>query len=95
MTLDDLAKTHYLAIIPERHMNAPNRNQLFPPVSFARAESLPVSDRVLDRLADLMLDANDVLDLLRREEAMTIQWIRPHVQRVFDDVNDVMKRLSH
>ncbi|HEY0371613.1 MAG TPA: hypothetical protein VGD79_06405 [Thermoanaerobaculia bacterium] len=75
-------------------MNAENRNRMSS-ISFARAESLPVSVRALDRLADLMLDAEDVLELLQSDDAMGIRWARESVERVLDDVNVIMKRLSH
>jgi hypothetical protein len=45
------------------------------------------------RLADLLFDAGEVLEMLRAENAMRLQWVGPHIQRVYDEVNDVMKEL--
>jgi hypothetical protein len=50
-------------------------------------------ERVLDRLADLLLDADEVLDMLRADDAVNVRWVEPHLQIVYDEVNDVMKKL--
>lgn len=74
-------------------MNTNNRQTELQPLSLARVLSLPLQERVLDRLADLLFDADEVLDLLKREDARGLQWVEEQVQRVYDDVNDVMKQL--
>lgn len=51
------------------------------------------SYRVLDRLADLLFDADEVLDMLRAEDVSSVRQIGPVVQKAYDEVNDVMKRL--
>jgi hypothetical protein len=56
--------------------------------------SLPVREQVLDRLADLMLDADDILDVLGTEAAGDLRRIAPDVRDVFDRVNRLMERLS-
>jgi acyl-CoA reductase-like NAD-dependent aldehyde dehydrogenase len=56
--------------------------------------SLPVREQVLDRLADLMLDADDILDVLGTEAAGDLRRLTPEVQNVFDRVNRLMERLS-
>jgi hypothetical protein len=50
---------------------------------------LPVREQLLDRLADLMLDTDDVLDVLGTEAAGELRRIAPDVRDVFD-----MERLS-
>lgn len=55
---------------------------------------LPVQEQVLDRLADLMLDTDDILDVLGTEAAGDLRRIAPDVQDVFDRVNRLMERLS-
>lgn len=60
-----------------------------------------VADGVLDRLADVMLCADDVLSIVNGEDsdgalrgdATRYLWVAPIVQRIYDDVNDLMKRL--
>jgi hypothetical protein len=57
-------------------------------------ESLPVREQVLDRLADLMLDADDILDFLDTDAAGELRTMTPDVKDVFDRVNRLMARLS-
>jgi len=56
--------------------------------------SLPVRERVLDRLADLMLDADDILDFLDCDAAGELRDLAPEIQQVFDHVNQLMERIS-
>jgi hypothetical protein len=60
-------------------------------IGFAR---LPVREQVLDRLADLMLDADDILDFLGTDAAGDLRTITPDIEDVFDRVNRLMERLS-
>jgi hypothetical protein len=55
---------------------------------------LPVREQILDRLADLMLDTDDILDVLHTEAAGDLRRMAPEVQDVFDRVNRLMERLS-
>jgi hypothetical protein len=57
-------------------------------------EALPVREQVLDRLADLMLDADDILDFLGSDAAGDLRTITPDIEDVFDRVNRLMERLS-
>ena len=57
-------------------------------------DSLPVREQVLDRLADLMLDADDILDFLDTDAAGNLRDLAPEIQQVFDHVNQLMERLS-
>lgn len=57
-------------------------------------ELLPIREQVLDRLADLMLDADDILDFLDTEAAGDLRTITPDIKEVFDRVNRLMERLS-
>jgi hypothetical protein len=60
-------------------------------LGFAR---LPVREQVLDRLADLMLDADDILAFLDAEAAGDLRTIAGEIEDVFDRVNRLMERLS-
>jgi hypothetical protein len=80
-------------IPPQRSMNLMNGSTQPKPLTLGQRESIPPHERVLDRLADLLFDADDLLEMLRAEDAMRIQWVEPRIQRVYDEVNEVMKRL--
>lgn len=56
--------------------------------------SLPVREQLLDRLADLMLDADDILACLDVERADDLRAIAREIEDVFDRVNRLMERLS-
>ncbi len=56
--------------------------------------NLPVREQVLDRLADLMLDADDILAFLDVERAGDLRVIAGEIEDVFDRVNRLMERLS-
>jgi hypothetical protein len=60
-------------------------------IGFSR---LPVREQVLDRLADLMLEADDILDFLDTDAAGELRDLAPEIQNVFDQVNRLMERLS-
>ena len=49
--------------------------------------TLPVREQVLDRLADLMLDADDVLAFLDGDGSGELRTIAPEIEEVFDRVN--------
>jgi hypothetical protein len=57
--------------------------------------NLPAQERVVDRLGDLLLAADDLLDMLS-DSATTenLRDITPTVQQVYDQVNGLMKRLA-
>ncbi len=55
---------------------------------------MPAHERVLDRLADLLLDADEMLAILAAEDAVAERWLEPHVQRLYNDVDVLMRRLT-
>lgn len=61
------------------------------------AVHLPVSERVLDKLADILFATDEILDMIRVEEtifdARTIA-VESLAQNVYDRVNELMKTLS-
>lgn len=66
----------------------------FDPVT---AIQIPLSERVLDRLADIMFASDEVLDMLRTSRRFpdeTTREIERSVRGVYNDVNDLMKRLT-
>lgn len=61
------------------------------------AVHLPVSERVLDRLADILFATDEILDLVRSPEKIpdpVTQDVEASVQRVYDQINDLMKKLA-
>lgn len=52
-------------------------------------------DDVLDRLADVLFATDEILGLLR--EPQTPSWLgplEPRIVEIYDDVNNLMKRIS-
>lgn len=61
------------------------------------AVHLPISERVLDKLADILFATDEILGLIRVEERLpdpTQAAIEVSVQHVYDEVNELMKRLA-
>lgn len=61
------------------------------------AVHLPMSERVLDRLADILFATDDILGMIHVEEHLpdpTAAVIEASVRRVFDQVNELMKQLA-
>lgn len=62
-----------------------------------RESQMPMQDRVVDKLADMLYASDMILDMLRDDRyyvAEHLQRIEPFVQRVYDEVNDLMKTLA-
>lgn len=67
-------------------------------VNVARACSRrirPRRERVLDRLTDLLLDTDEILAMVTAERGDALLWIEPHVRRVFDEIDIVVRRLCN
>ena len=61
------------------------------------AVHLPMSERVLDKLADILFATDEILDMIRVEERLfdpTTVVVEESVQRVYDQVNELMKKLA-
>lgn len=68
------------------------------PIEFdaVNAVYLPMSERVLDKLADILLATDEILDMIRVEERLfdpTSVTVEASVQKVYDEVNELMKKL--
>ena len=58
---------------------------------------LPMSERVLDNLADILFATDEILDMIRVEERApdaTTVVVESSVQRVYDQINELMKKLA-
>jgi hypothetical protein len=56
-------------------------------------ENVPLRERVLDRLADLMFCADDLLEMLATEPAGPLHVCEKPVRRTYDSINSLMKSL--
>ncbi|MEA2464891.1 MAG: hypothetical protein QOJ98_2638 [Acidobacteriota bacterium] len=57
---------------------------------------LPMSERVLDKLADILFATDEILDMIRVDERLpdpTAVVVGDSVQRVYDQINELMKKL--
>jgi len=60
------------------------------------AVHLPMSERVLDKLADILFATDEILDMIRVEDRLpdpTAVVVEDSVQRVYDQINELMKKL--
>ena len=58
---------------------------------------LPLSERVLDRLADILFATDEILDMIgtqRRYPDDSTRDVERSVRHVYDHVNDLMKKLT-
>lgn len=55
--------------------------------------ALTAQERFVDRLADLMLDTDELLELIRAGDSASIRWAEPHLQIVYNEINGVMQRM--
>lgn len=61
-------------------------------------QRLPLQERVVDKLADIMFASDMILDMLRHDprvvSASHLSSVEPSVRRVYDQVNELMKQLT-
>ena len=62
------------------------------PAELAR---LPMQEQVLDRLADLLYDAHELRLMLQDEAALTVRWIEPVINQIYDDVSEIMNTIAN
>ena len=61
------------------------------------ATHMPITERVLDRLADILLASDEILDMLATERRIPVDTsadVERSVRSVFDQVNDLMKKMA-
>lgn len=61
------------------------------------AVHLPLSERVLDKLADILFATDEILDMIRVDEQIpdrTAVTVEKSVRDVYDRVNELMKQLA-
>lgn len=58
---------------------------------------LPLSERVLDRLADILFATDEILDMIGTQRTYndgSTRDVEESVRHVYDHVNDLMKKLT-
>lgn len=61
------------------------------------AVQLPLSERVLDRLADILFATDEILDMIQTVDRLpddTTRDVQRSVRGVYDQVNELMKKLA-
>ncbi|MEA2339812.1 MAG: hypothetical protein QOE82_3819 [Thermoanaerobaculia bacterium] len=58
---------------------------------------MPLQERVVDKLADMLFASDMILDMLHDERsyyAEHVTSVEPSVRRVYDQINELMKQLT-
>jgi hypothetical protein len=61
------------------------------------AVHLPMSERVLDKLADILFATDEILDMIRVEDRLpdpTAVAVESSVKSVYDQINELMQKLT-
>ena len=61
-------------------------------------QRLPLQERVVDKLADIMFASDMILDMLRHDPKIVsvrhLSSVEPSVRQVYEQVNELMKQLT-
>lgn len=71
--------------------------QLFPTqglTALPGLAALPLGVRVIDRLTEVLVLSDELLAEFQTEDANELLWMEPHIRRVYDDVDQAMRRLA-
>ncbi len=69
----------------------------FPDFDAVDAVHLPISERVLDRLGDILLASDEILGMIATNPLLpseATRTVEESVKTVYEQVNDLMKSLS-
>ena len=59
---------------------------------------MPLQERVVDKLADMLFASDMILDMLRDERSVkfagNLTRVEPSVRNVYDQINELMKQLT-
>jgi hypothetical protein len=63
-----------------------------------REMKMPLQERVVDKLADMLFASDMILDMLQDERTFKfaghLTSVEPSVRRVYDQINELMKQLT-
>lgn len=63
-------------------------------LSYVDWSRLPFRERIVDQVAEVMLHADDILDMLAADaHAADLRWLEPNIRAVYDDMHTLMKSL--
>jgi hypothetical protein len=63
--------------------------------TLAPVPPLPLSERVLDRLCDILFASDEIMDMIKVEKADDeMHEVRTAVKQVFDEINRLMMRIA-
>lgn len=80
--------------MPEQRMSA-HPHERFGALSIAEWHRVPLRERIADRLADLMFDADDLLQMCNVEDRRDdFHWLEPDIRHVYERVNELMHRIT-
>ncbi len=55
----------------------------------------PAYEKVLDGLGTILYAVDETFHILQEEHArVAFAWVEPHIQAIYDTVNELMKKLS-
>jgi len=75
-------------------MNADNRPDNVIYLTIPEWRQIPFQERLLDRLVDLLLDADEILESLRVNHAPEYDWAEVRVRGVLNDIDGILKQLT-
>ena len=67
------------------------------PLDVFAEQRMPLQERVVDKLADILFASDMILDMLRCDRssaARNLSSLEPSVREVYDQVNELMKQLT-
>jgi hypothetical protein len=73
------ALSHWSRITPVGNLPVPSR--------------LDLRQQIVDELASMLLQGEEILALLEPAEANTFRWVERHVQQAYDEINEVLLQL--
>ncbi len=63
-------------------------------VTSPESRKLPPSERIADRLCDVLLGADEILGFLDDPRAAPLRWMEHDVRHVFNEVDRLMRKLT-
>jgi hypothetical protein len=96
MPVDNFVAAPYRVarFMPEQPIS-PRTRERFGALSIIEWYRVPLHERVVDCLADLMFDADDLLEMCKAEDTrQDFRWLEPDIRRVYERVNELMHRIT-
>jgi len=94
MKIDNNSCADYrVPFAPEDPMNGTPHKQ-WQNLSVIDWANLPFHERVLDGMANLLLDADDLLQAFEAAEGSKLARLEPDIRAVYDRVNELMRKIT-